>query len=93
MEQENLKIGKVKFRLNIDVRREKKHSWLNGIKTNIVFVKGRLNFSCKSTTATNVHLTESFLDNWLKNNHIIFTVCLFCFVLRIIVSTLISQLG
>ena len=81
MEQENLKIGKVKFRLNIDVRREKKHSWLNGIKTNIVFVKGRLNFSCKSTTAANVHLTESFLDNWLKNNHIIFAVCLFCFVL------------
>ena len=33
----------------------------------IKFVKGRLNFSCKSTTATNVDLTESLLDNWLKN--------------------------
>ena len=32
-------------------------------------VKG-LNFSCKSTTAANVDLTESLLDNWLKNNHI-----------------------
>ena len=32
--------------------------------------KGRLNFSCKSTTAANVDLTESLLDNWLKNNHI-----------------------
>ena len=36
----------------------------------IMFVKGRLNFSCKSTTAANVDLTESLLDNWLKNNHI-----------------------
>ena len=26
--------------------------------------------SCKSTTAANVDLTESLLDNWLKNNHI-----------------------
>jgi len=34
------------------------------------FVKGRLNFSSKSTTAANVHLMESLLDNWLKNNHI-----------------------
>ena len=29
-----------------------------------------MNFSCKSTTAANVDLTESLLDNWLKNNHI-----------------------
>ena len=36
----------------------------------ITFVKGRLNFSCKSTTAANVDLTESLLDNWLTNNHI-----------------------
>jgi len=37
----------------------------------IAFVKGRLNFSSKSlTTAANVHLMESLLDNWLKNNHI-----------------------
>ena len=35
----------------------------------IMFVKGRPNFSCKSTTAANIDLTESLLDNWLKNNH------------------------
>ena len=45
---------------------------LNAIKQLITFVKGRLNFSCKSTTAANVDLTESLLDNWLKDNH--FTV-------------------
>ena len=28
-----------------------------------------LNFSRKSTTAANVDLMESLLDNWLKNNH------------------------
>ena len=47
-------------------------SRLNAIKQLITFVKGRLNCSCKSTTAANVDLTESLLDNWLKNNH--FTV-------------------
>ena len=31
--QENLKNGKVRFRLNIDVREEKEDSWLNGIQT------------------------------------------------------------
>ena len=37
----------------------------------ITFVKFRLNFSSKSiTTAANVHLTESLLDSWLKNNNI-----------------------
>ena len=36
----------------------------------ITCVKGRLNFSCKSATAANVGVTESLLDNWLKNNHI-----------------------
>ena len=36
----------------------------------MTFVKGRLNFSCKSTTAADVELMESLLDNWLKNNHI-----------------------
>ena len=45
----------------------------------IKFVKGGLNFSCKSTTAANVDLTESLLDNWLENNHItidtIYYVC------------------
>ena len=47
-------------------------SRLNGIECLklITFVKGRLNFSCKSTTAANVDLTESLLDSWLKNNHI-----------------------
>ena len=45
-------------------------SRLNAIKQLITLVKGRLNFSCKSTTAANVVLTESLLDNWLKNNHI-----------------------
>ena len=56
------------------------------------FVKGRLKFSCKSTTAANADLTESLLDNWLKNNH--FTVdkiyyprSLFVFFLRIFFST------
>ena len=67
--QQNLENGKVRFRLNIDVRKEMENSRLNVIKL-ITFVKGRLNFSCKSTTAANVDLTESLLDNWLKNNHI-----------------------
>jgi len=58
-----LKNGKVRFCLNIEVRKEKEDSWLN-------VIKGRLNFSSKSATAANVHLIESLLDNWLKNNHI-----------------------
>jgi len=65
--QENFKNGKVRFRLNIDVRKEKEDSWVNAIKTKIAFVKGRLNFSSKSTTAANVDRMESLLDNWLKN--------------------------
>ena len=41
------------------------------LKTDLyVHINGRLNFSRKSATAANVHLTESPLDNWLKNNHI-----------------------
>jgi len=68
--QQNLKNGKVRFRLNIDVRKEMKDSRPNAIKQPITFVKYRLNFSCKSTPAANVDLTESLLDNWLKNNHI-----------------------
>ena len=40
------------------------------IEQPIPFVKGRLNFSSKTTTAAKVPLTESLLDNWLKNNHI-----------------------
>ena len=87
--QQNLKNGKVRFLLNIDVRKEMEDSRLNAIKQLIMFVKGRLNFSCKSATAANVDLTESLLDNWLKNNHI--TVdkmnhlrSLFVFFLRIL---------
>ena len=68
--KQNLKSGKVRFRLNIDVRKEMEDSRLNAIRQLITFVKGRLNFSCKSTTAAIVDLTESLLDNWLKNNHI-----------------------
>jgi len=71
--QENLKNGKVRFRLqNIDIRKEKGGSciWLNAIKTKVALVRGGLNFSRKSTTAANVHLMEILLDNWLKNNHI-----------------------
>ena len=58
----------MRFHLDIDVRKEMEDSRLNDIE--VMFVKGRLNFSCKSTTAANVDLLESLLDNWLKNNHI-----------------------
>jgi len=68
--QQNFKNGKVRFLLNIDVRKEMEDSRPNAIKQLITFVKVRLNFSCKSTTAANIDLTESLLDNWLKNNHI-----------------------
>ena len=62
----------------------------------ITLVKGRLNFSCKSTTVANVDLTKSLLDNSLKNNHIIidkihYLRSLFVFFLRILVSKFISQ--
>ena len=56
-EQQNVKIGKVRFRRNIDVRKE--DARLNAIKQLITLVKGGLNFSCKSTTAAIVDLTES----------------------------------
>ena len=39
--QESLKKGKLRFRLNIDVRKEKEDSWLNAINTKIAFVKRR----------------------------------------------------
>ena len=68
--QQNLKNGKVRFCLNIDIRKEMEDSRLNVIKQLVTFIKGRQYFSCKSTTAANVDLTESLLDNWLKNNHI-----------------------
>ena len=60
----------MRVRPNIYVRKEKEDSWPDAIKTKLVFVKGRLNFSSKSTTAANVYLTESLSDSWLKNNHI-----------------------
>ena len=68
--QQNLKNGTVRFRLNIDIRKEMEDSRLNAIKQPIPFVKGRLNFSSNTTTAVKIPLTESLLDNWLKNNHI-----------------------
>jgi len=69
--QQNLKNGKVRFHLHIDVRKEMEDSRLNARnKQLITFMKGRLNFGRKNTTAANVDLTESLLDNWLKNNHI-----------------------
>ena len=71
-------------------------SKLSPIKQLITSVKGRLNFSCMSTTAANVELTESLLDNWLKNNHITvdkiyYLRSLFVFFLRIFVFKFISQ--
>ena len=58
--QHNLKNGKVRFHLNIEVRKEMEDSRLNAIKQLITFVKGRLNFSCKSTTAANVNVTDLY---------------------------------
>ena len=57
--QQNLKNGKARFRLNIDVRKEMEDLRLNAIVCLklVMFVKGQLNFSCKSTTAANVDLT------------------------------------
>ena len=60
----------MRFRLNIDIRKEVEDSRLNAIKQPIPFVKGRLNFSSNTTTAVKIPLTEFLLDNWLKNNHI-----------------------
>ena len=98
--QANLKKknGKVRCRLNIDVRKEKEDSWLIAIKTKIALVKCRPNFASKNTTAANVHLVESPLDNWLKNNHVTVDVIYYLrrpllsgFFLRVLVSKLISQ--
>ena len=73
-------------------------SRLNAIKQPIPVVKGRLNFSSKTTTAAKVHLTESFLDNWLRNNHItidkidcLCSVLVFFVFLRTLVFKFISQ--
>ena len=72
-------------------------SRLNAVKQPIPFVKGRQNFSSKTRTAAKVPLTESLLDNWLKNNHITvdkiyYLRSLFVsFSLRILVLKFISQ--
>ena len=58
--QQNLKNDKVRFRLNIDVRKKMEDLRLNAIKQLITFVKGRLNFSCKIKAAANVDLTDLF---------------------------------
>ena len=76
--RENLKKG-VRFRLNINVTKEREDSWLNAINTKILFVKDRLNLSSKITTAAKAHLMESLLDNWLKKNHIIVDTIIFYF--------------
>ena len=60
--KENLKSSKVRFHLNIEVRKEKE-DWLNEIKTKIVFVKERLSLSSKTTQAANAHLIDALLDN------------------------------
>ena len=45
--KENLKSSKVRFHLNIEVRKEKE-DWLNEIKTKIVFVKEEFEFEFES---------------------------------------------
>ena len=54
--QQNLKNGTVRFRLNIDIRKKMEDSRLNAIKQPILIVKGRLNFSSKTSTASKVPL-------------------------------------
>ena len=70
----------------------------NAIKTRIACVKGGQNFSNKNTTAANIHLMASLLDNWLKNNHVILDVIFYLrnllvsgYFLQVLVSKLISQ--
>ena len=72
----------MRFRLNIDVRKEMEDSRLNAIeclKTDYVRKTGRMNFSCKSTTAANVDLTESLLDNHIAVDKIHYLCGLFVF--------------
>ena len=94
--QHNLKNGKVRFHLTLE-RRWKTQGWMPLIKQPIPFVKGRLNFSSKTTRAAKVPRTKSLLDNWLKNNHITvdkiyYLRSLFVsFFLRILVFKFISQ--
>ena len=61
------KMAKWDFAWITDVRKEMEDSRLNAIRQLITFVKSRLNFNSKTTTAANVQLTESHLDNCLKN--------------------------
>ena len=61
---ENSTNGKVRFRLNIEVRKEKEDSWLNAIKTKIAFVKGRLNIS---NLVPRDSLFSSSLGRWNKD--------------------------
>ena len=68
--QQNLKNGKVRFRLNIDFRKEMKTQECHKITDYVRKRSTKLIFSCKSSTAANVDLTESLLDNGLQNNHI-----------------------
>ena len=42
--QQNLKNGTMRFRLNIDIRKEMEGSWLNTIKQPIPFVKSQTEF-------------------------------------------------
>ena len=44
---------------NNDIRKDKEVSWLNAIKTENGFVKGRMYISSKSTTVAIVCLMES----------------------------------
>ena len=53
--QENFKNGKVRFCLNIDIRKDKEDSWLSAIKTKIAFAKARLNFQQQEHNNCNRH--------------------------------------
>jgi len=81
--KENLKNGKVRFWLNIDVtyRKEKEDSCMAECNKTKKCIRKRSTkfFSSKITTAANAHVLESPLDNWLKNNHIIVYITTFCF--------------
>ena len=70
-EQQNLKNGTVRFRLNIHIRKEMEDSVKAECrKTTDSVCKRPTEFSSETTTAAKVPLTEPLLGNWLKNNHI-----------------------
>ena len=60
---------------------EKRHS---EISPEYWLVKGRLNFSSKTTTVAKIPFSESLLDNWLKNNNI--SVDKICYLRSLFVS-------